>query len=193
MEIESKHHDWAVVHRLALMLAAGRDDFDVTFRYAVLCSLICWTAQRWRASDAKATLVQRVLRRESAFETRWIPLNKPHRDDRASLVGMNAECLLLCLRNTMAHGDERLVVPLNEGKTLYGFTLEIGVVRELDRYRPTRPGEKGERVKISLSSEDMLRIGQSLADVFLLNFDEGNYRAVAENQLRETRLRNRAA
>jgi len=131
------------------MLHSTRRDIEITQTYTLFTGILCWVMQRVRWPDDNTKLREPMARLREALEgepfrgfVRRIarpplrevslpnpippghPLNDfsarlaPPRGDMSSLDG------LVLLRNAVAHGDHRRVVPLNDGQLLRGYQLE---------------------------------------------------------------------
>lgn len=146
MEITDDHKEWATVHRMREMLASVRRDYEITQTYTLFTTILCWTLQRIRskrqdhdsASGRMAALCEELDAQPlPEFLPRRLrrPLRVVHHDrhnvetaNDFSVFAENGEDFsvlraLVALRNAVAHGDARRVLPLNNSGRLVGYEL----------------------------------------------------------------------
>lgn len=131
-EITKDHVEWAVVYRLWLMLdEPPHKQYSVTQTYALFTAILCWVMQRIRTKQDKSEtdrVAQKVLDRLSREK-----INKEPWDvavtARIARIGALAvgvptpsnfekrrpDQVLIALRDAVAHGDARNVIPFNCG------------------------------------------------------------------------------
>ena len=167
MQITEAEKEFATVQRLREMLASIPSDvpYRVTLSHALFTSILCWSVQRLRAKDDRAREAWGRLEAERIDIAPWsIPVD-PERRPQARGVGpfpefrsFTAARLLSCLRNAVAHGDERRISPYNHP----GRTTLIG--HKYACVEKDRAGAETFRGSLVLLRDDMKRIGCALAD-----------------------------
>jgi hypothetical protein len=186
MEIRDEHIEWAVVHRLSMLLEETHGEFNVTATYSAFVPILCWVMQRIRANDGTAAhRLLEELQQETAED--W---QIQTRDDVAPLseaawkrVGpfpaferRPADKVLIDLRNAVAHGDQRNVRPFHlavkgTGRVeLKGFTFRCQ--EKVDR-KVVWQGE------ITLLESDMRYIGHRLAERYCAALGDADFRREA--------------
>lgn len=181
VEITKDHIEWAVVDRLRQMLEAPfPTEFNVTQTYALFTTIVCWVVQRIRVTsvqneyDRLAAKLLQELSGQPIDQGPWfIQLNSPRsiakdgaRVDIDPPRGFHGEHrfakrFLINLRDAIAHGDARQILPFHLGESdkqwLAGFTLRC---EEKERGKVVWSGE------ITLLDDDMRRVGCHLAKIF---------------------------
>ena len=183
--ISEQHVEWAVVSRLAKMLEGPQHRiYDVTHTFALFVPILCWTMQRMRQNDPKGQVLQNRLRRGRATDEPWrLPFKKAHR----SLYDVGPESgtitngpedwpiepFLIALRNSVAHGDARNVLPFHrqvaDRHELVGFKFKCKVVSPTAEETPDYGKAEKSAIwqgEITLIGEDMRRMGCALAREF---------------------------
>lgn len=174
MEITDEHLEWATVHRLREMLAAVNEDYKVTSTYALFTAILCWVAQRIRSQgdgpiDLRARGLYDELALEKAVDPPWglsaegehpqfLGFNFTPRSGIAGVAELPISDLLIALRNAVAHGDARKILPINHNGWLVGQRFLVRATD--DRRRLLWTGE------VNLRRADMRRIGETLAARF---------------------------
>jgi hypothetical protein len=180
MEIRTEDVEWAVVYRLAGMLKSAADQpYNVTSTYALFSTIAGWVRQRvghytsfeeWPGSLGQL--------RQSIYQQPW---NLPdgtaqgltrvqlHRRPDGAPRGYGvkeidlAQCtaweFFVWIRNAMAHGDGRSVVPLHTPQS-HGSVTQI-----LSGFEFAKDG-----CVVRLAEADMRYLGIILADVFCRTF-----------------------
>jgi hypothetical protein len=116
--IIDSHVEWSVVSRLREVLDRPPDaEHDVTLTYALFTSTLYWTCERLRETTVAGRHqdLWSELGREIAVQSPWnIDQLEPKAIAARSpdLGTLPARCLLVGLRNGIAHGDHRTVLPL---------------------------------------------------------------------------------
>ena len=199
--IDERHTEWATVDRMRDMLASVRRDYQVTQTYTLFASILCWTLQRIRSEDDGSEVVRSLRRLKSELEQERIadfsrsirPAGRPTpvRDDlRSSLLyndlsgfGSNdapssSLGALVAMRNAVAHGDARRIIPENNGPTLRGYTLLC---------RPDPKAERQWAVDLLLDARGMRAISDELAERFCASVisPEDRQRREDARQMRE--------
>ena len=115
MQITRNHVEWAVVHRWRELLDDPPDaEFDVTLQFALFSSIICWTTQRMRdPQDGPAPRVWSDLKRIKFADTVAAIGSKARPALPAAFANLNTADAIIRLRDIMAHGDARNVLPIN--------------------------------------------------------------------------------
>jgi hypothetical protein len=179
--IPEEHVEWAVVNRMKRMLDTPRDDFSVTETFALFSGIVIWAKNRaWTHKDANlerdiaARSVRAALAEVLILEPPWglsqtvpnwdgtavTPLFPPE-PVNADFEGMTAERFFEWLRNALAHGDGRTVRPLHRPshdwrtEWLGGFQIRFNEIKGSER-----------RLLLTLTKDDMRRLGGRLADAF---------------------------
>lgn len=180
-QITDDHVEWAVVDRLRLMLEEPpHKEFNVTQTYALFTGVLCWVMQRIRtgkiesdADRAAAGMFER-LSAQSIGEPPWaIPVaerivrldaHSIHVPAPRNFEDHTAGRFLINLRDAVAHGDARNVLPFNapagSERLLAGFTFRCS---ERDKSNRGKIAWQGE---ITLLEDDMRRIGGHLAKLY---------------------------
>jgi len=197
--IDDKHVEWAVVNRLKAMLdGAPQTPFNVTQTFAVFSSILLWSKNRtWVAgnrgvrgewedpADHRAHDAREAMRTVLITAAPWgLSLSPPEimvvgredefapADPRINLdfENMAAEEFFKWLRDALAHGDGRTIRPIHKRSARTGKTLLAGFKIVFER-------EKGSRevLTLSLSRDDMRRIGGNLADLFCRTLSGNDY------------------
>ncbi|MBS0244256.1 MAG: hypothetical protein JSS20_18965 [Proteobacteria bacterium] len=174
--------EWAVVHRLKAMLdAPPKTEFNVTQTFAHFNAILLWTKNRARIGDRKPRIgdpgaqLRDRLNNTTIYEEPWL-LSRAHPDFpkapeneyrpeigpiNSDFEGKSAAAFLKWLRDALAHGDGRSILPLHKPSVRYdktllaGFKVVFNEVRGADRI-----------LTLHLYHQDMLRIGKALADDF---------------------------
>ena len=161
-EIADDHVEWAVVHRLQMMLESPpTTEFNVTQTYALFMTILCWTTQRIRTPDNGSQLgtIDRsaadVLKKlnEQFIETH--PWSIKIDERCAGFRNSSAGHFIIALRGACAHGDGRKIKPYHTKvagrgqRQLAGFTFQCGKSKT-----------------ITLLEKDMRHIGKLLAGMF---------------------------
>lgn len=142
-EITERHIEWATVSRMREMLPSVRRDFEITQTFTLFTGILCWTIQRIRWEKDNTEIARSMselrerLRRVSFAEfaprlrprpaTARSPNDTPFNDLSAfEKTGKHKDALsvLIALRDAVAHGDARQVIPLHRGGRLVGYRLE---------------------------------------------------------------------
>jgi hypothetical protein len=180
--IRDEHVEWAVVHRLKHMLDdPPKTEFNVTQTFAHFSAVLLWT-KNWarigdrnpRPNDPGAELRAR-LNRVSIFDDPWLlsqehpafpkaPANEFQPDVgpiNGDFDGKTTAQFLKWLRDALAHGDGRSILPLHKPSVRYdktwlaGFKIAFNEVKDSHRI-----------LTLHLYHHDMIRIGRALADDF---------------------------
>ena len=170
-QIPQQHAEWAVVDRLRQMLQDPEGPYLATQSYALFSTILCWVMQHVRMKkddqstngDRAASALLDALEQEPIGGDPWAVWTAPAEriGDRGVPVpptegfeNHTAARLLRNLRDAMAHGDARKVLPFNHGEILRGFSFNCA---ELRGHQIVWQG------KIVLLRSDMQRIGCTLA------------------------------
>ena len=131
--INDTHVEWRVVSRLLEMLRRPPEaEHDVTLIYALFTSTLCWTCQRLREKvPGSHRGLWSELNGEIAIKPPWrIGQLMPRMDapGASGLETLPASQLLVGLRNGVAHGTHRNVLPYHSGgrgadRKLLGFKV----------------------------------------------------------------------
>jgi len=167
--IDDGHVEWRVVARLhELLERLPKTEHDVTLTYALFTSTICWTCQRLREtkSSGRHQDIWSEIDSEKASDSRWrIDQLRPQLIEPGSLPldDLPASWFLIGLRNGVAHGDHRNVVPHH--------MAEHGADRELRGFEVTTHfREKGRDWgcwSLRLTRPEMRRIGLLISRRFV--------------------------
>ena len=164
-QITDANKEFATIERMREMLDSIPQDapYRVTLSYALFTSILCWSVQRLRSRVPRVRQAWARLKAEPVEAAPWsVPVDPIMRPQVRGVgpfpafQGFTAARLLIALRNSVAHGDDRRVMPSNDGEFLTGHKF-ICVETDEDR-RETFRGA------IVLLREDMRRIGCALAD-----------------------------
>ena len=177
--ISDAHVEWRVVERLRELLDHPPEaDHDVTLMYAVFTSTICWTCQRLREHKPGAPhdTIWSDLSSELALRHPWsIDQLQPVQISAGThpLETLPASWLLVGLRNGLAHGDHRNVVPHHTALTgpnreLRGFKITTSFA-EVEKKKMIRDWG---RWTVTLSRAEMRRIGLLIAERFVQGLDQ---------------------
>ena len=179
--IPDEQVEWAVVNRMKRMLETPREDFGVTETFTLFSGIVMWSKNRaWTRTDAigdhdeAARSVRAKLAAGLILEQPWsLSRTLPNWEETAATPlfplepvnldfdGMTAETFFKWLRDALAHGDGRTVRPLHrpshDWKTewLGGFQIEFKEAQWSER-----------RLHLTLTKDDMRRLGGTLADAF---------------------------
>jgi hypothetical protein len=173
MEITDEHLEWATVDRLREMLAAVNEDYKVTNTYALFTAILCWVAQRIRAQgngpiDVRARALYDEIARERAVDPPWgltaegehpqlLDFNFTERSEVQNVAEIRMTDLLIALRNAVAHGDARKILPINHNGWLVGQRFLVSAT-------------EGRRLlwtgRVDLQRGEMRRISATLAERF---------------------------
>jgi hypothetical protein len=185
-EITKEHVEWAVVDRMCQMLVAPPSkNFGVTETYALFTTTLCWVLQHIRIEEAEdqsgkhqaARQLHSQLKSVMACDPPWsVHTNSTPRVDQLNGKGISVPTskgfegcsvakLLIALRNALAHGDSRNVLPFNQGGLLAGFTFSY-----------SNAGRE-----ITLLQSDMQRIGSELARLYCNAVQQGAERYDGDN------------
>jgi hypothetical protein len=173
MQITDEHLEWATVDRLREMLAAVNEDYKVTNTYALFTAILCWVAQRIRAQgdgpiDVRARALYDEIARERAVDPPWgltaegehpqlLDFNFTERSEVQNVAEVPMSDLLIALRNAVAHGDARKILPINHNGWLVGQRFLVSAT-------------EGRRLlwtgRVDLRRAEMRRISATLAERF---------------------------
>jgi hypothetical protein len=173
MQITDEHLEWATVDRLREMLAAVNEDYKVTNTYALFTAILCWVAQRIRAQgdgpiDVRARALYDEIARERAIDPPWgltaegehpqlLDFNFTERSEVQNVAEVPMSDLLIALRNAVAHGDARKILPINHNGWLVGQRFLVSAT-------------EGRRLlwtgRVDLRRDEMRRISATLAERF---------------------------
>jgi hypothetical protein len=173
MQITDEHLEWATVDRLREMLAAVNEDYKVTKTYALFTAILCWVAQRIRAQgngpiDVRGRALYDEIARERAVDPPWgltaegehpqlLDFNFTDRSEVQNVAEMPMTDLLVALRNAVAHGDARKILPINHNGWLVGQRFLVSAT-------------EGRRLlwtgRVDLRRAEMRRISATLAERF---------------------------
>ncbi|MGO9171659.1 MAG: hypothetical protein ACLP7P_06805 [Rhodomicrobium sp.] len=168
MEIKKEHVEWAVVHRLSKLLGEKHEEYNVTSAYSSFATILCWVMQRIQPSGQLFKDFEKETAEDWGIHTG--AKSPPHLQGAAlgigpfpEFAGRKASKFLRDLRNAVAHGDDRTVVPfhrpVNKGRVqaeLAGLTF---CCEEKDN-----KGRVVWKGNITLLESDMRRLGTELAD-----------------------------
>jgi hypothetical protein len=173
MQITDEHLEWATVDRLREMLAAVNEDYKVTNTYALFTAILCWVAQRIRAQgngpiDVRARALYDEIARERAIDPTWaltaegehpqlLDFKFTERSEVQNVAEIPMTDLLIALRNAVAHGDARKILPINHNGWLVGQRF---LVSATDGRRLLWTG------RVDLRRAEMRRISATLATRF---------------------------
>lgn len=189
--ITDAHVEWAIVNRLKAMLdAPPPTDFNVTQTFALFSAVLLWTKQRgWVAgdnaelrpnateADRRAHAFRQGMRGDKIVDDPWrLPQVAPRlepvedagdapRPINVDFHDMTAEAFFRWLRDALAHGDGRNILPLHKESRRDGRTLLAGF-RVQGRNGP-------QRLILHLHHDDMRRLGSVLADRFCTSLSGG--------------------
>lgn len=185
MEITDDHMEYAIIQRLQEMLHDRNPRFRVTSAYAYFSAILCWSSQRMRtnivqdtsASAVAANGVWQQLGDENISDGPWqivivdeddvqIPRVAVAATASRSFRGRTAQQLIKNLRDSVAHGDARNVVPYNANGLLRGFKFKCS-----DRDKSGNVVWQG---TIILGGDDMARIADQLANRFCLALEKAS-------------------
>ena len=189
VEIRTEHVEWAVVDRLGQMLdeVPPPSEFNVTHSFALFSSILCWTLQHLRIGekdrrsdgDRVAAWLCEQLENEDISAEPWA-IRMVERAIQGAKVPAprnfgehKALRFLKNLRDAMAHGDARIVVPFHTrshgvDRALLGFLFNCEEHKYIDRKRVVVwTGE------IILLEQDMREIGLKLAKRYCDALREG--------------------
>lgn len=175
-EITEQHREWATVDRMRDMLGSVRRDYEITQTYTLFAGILCWTLQRIRSEEDGTPLTQRFrdLRKELEKE----PVDQFSKRLRAAPRPINPRSevafndlslfkqmdpnpkslgVLVALRNAVAHGDARRVLPLNRSGRLVGYQFIC---------RPKEDAKHQWKVEFALNRLGMAQIAGELAGRF---------------------------
>jgi hypothetical protein len=158
VQVTDDHVEWAVVGRLGRMLKEPpHDTFSVTQTYALFTATLCWVMQRIRSrkneneADRIAAGVFKRLTTERISEQPWaicptlsriasIGTHAVHVPAASNFEDHRASRFLINLRDAVAHGDARKVLPFNvpTERLRAGFT-----------FRCSEKGKKGKVVGVA--------------------------------------------
>lgn len=177
MEITDDHMEYAVVQRLQEMLHDRNPRFRVTSAYAYFAAILYWSSQRMRtntvqdnsAAAVAANGVWQKLSDENVSDRPWqvviaededvqIPRAAIAATASRSFLGRTAQQLIKNLRDAVAHGDARNVVPYNSNGLLRGFKFKCS-----NRDRARNVVWQG---TIILGGDDMVRIANQIGNRF---------------------------
>lgn len=175
MKITDDHLEYAVIKRYKEMLTSlPESPYSVSLTYALFTTTLCWTIQRIRSTDSGANddLAREVLEEleSSRIEDHpWRPSREKADSGDYDNRERNAATLLIALRNAVAHGDGRKVVPINRDSSLVGFSFETVE-------RPTRSCKRTIwRGRVELISKNMKEIRMKLSDIFCETMQRFNH------------------
>lgn len=162
-EIKDKHCEWATVDRMRTMIESVHGEYEVTQTFALFTGIMCWTIQRIRSDVDGTDTTKRIRDLHSKLESEGVHdllqrLGLNTKQNNANILNLSkyssSLSALIALRDAVAHGDARSVVPLNDGGRLIGYRLECRSPRG------THPSWKKD---VSLSCLAMSRIAGDLA------------------------------
>ena len=214
MIINENHIEYAPIRRMREMLARvdEKDKFGVTRTYVMFTAVLCWTVQRLRehereikwpnANDGmgeRAWQLWKDLKREPIESPPWSIRTSPVEVGQniaqigapgsfEAFAGFDAARFLVALRNAVAHGDGRRIIPArsrDKGREYFsGYTFKCNErKRNADKACSVWHGD------VTLRKEDMCRIGVELCDRFCKAL-EGNDQYMASEAVT---IRERAA
>jgi hypothetical protein len=202
MEITGDHVEWVVVDRLRQMLEErSHEKFNVTQTYALFTTIVCWVVQRIRVNnpktvyDKRAARIFKELSGQPIDQKPWaVPLKVSRSIAKVGRVDIDptsafsgehglAGRFLINLRDAIAHGDSRQILPVHAGEPdeqwLAGFTF---CCEEKENRKIVWSGQ------VTLLEDDMRRIGCHLAKIFCdaIQSDHGSqFAEEASNCVRE--------
>lgn len=170
-QIHHEHAEWAVVDRLQQMLERPEGPYLASQSYALFSTILCWVMQHTRVhrnyqftpGDRAAGALLGALRNEPIAADPWrIWTEAAARIDECGVQvptpegfeNHDAARFFINLRDAMAHGDPRNVMPYNHREILVGFSFNCSEIRNR---QVTWQG------RIVLLRSDMRRIGCALA------------------------------
>ena len=145
------------------MIESVHGEYEVTKTFTLFTGIMCWTIQRirFKADGTETTKRIRDLHSELKSEKvddllKRLALNTKQNPENILKLNKYSSSLyaLIALRDAVAHGDARSVVPLNDSGRLIGYRLECRSPKG------TSPPWKEE---VSLSCFAMSRIAGNLA------------------------------
>ena len=174
--------EWAVIHRLKAMLDdPPKTEFNVTQTFAHFVAVLLWAKNRARIGDRNPRIddpgaqLRGQLDGATIFDDPWLlsrehPAfpNAPANEFRPEVgpinqdfEGKSAARFLKWLRDALAHGDGRSILPLHKPSVRYDKTLLAG-------FKVVFNEERGADrcLTLHLYHQDMIRIGKALADEF---------------------------
>lgn len=180
--ISDEQVEWAVVHRLKAMLDdPPKTEFNVTQTFAHFTAILLWTKNRARIGDRNprrddpGVQLRDRLNGATIFDDPWF-LSRAHpafpeapaNEFRPEVGAINedfgaksAAQFLKWLRDALAHGDGRSILPLHKPSVRYDRTLLAGFKIAFNEF------QGAERIlTVHLYHQDMIRIGKALADDF---------------------------
>lgn len=179
--IANEHVEWAVVNRLKAMLDhPPQTDFNVTLGFSLFSTILLWTKNRmWvqaingpaddQAAAARGKLGEALIIEEPWNLSRQFPPNHVPGEVNADFSTMKAADFFKWLRDALAHGDGRTILPL------HWTSNETG--REwLGGFLVTFPETKNSHRILTLHffKRDIQRLGQQLADLFCQHLANGD-------------------
>jgi hypothetical protein len=159
-EISDGSEEWATVLRIKSIIEVDLEN-NITRDYIVLVGLLCWALQRIRARDAPQCFMD-IRSRLSKTPIEAI-LSQSSASDFCELAekckSENSFEALVSIRNALAHGDDRTVLPFNEGGVLLGYVVTCECPKYIKK-------DKWEPVKITLRAQGMRDIIAYLSNEF---------------------------
>ena len=175
-EITEQHREWATVDRMRDMLDSVRRDYEITQTYTLFVGILCWTLQRIRSDDDGTQLTQRFRALHTKLEGEPVgqfakrlravprpisPQSEIAFNDLSLFEQMDPNpkslSVLVALRNAVAHGDARRVLPLNNSGCLVGYQFIC---------RPKKEAKRQWKVEFALNRMGMAQIADELAQRF---------------------------
>ena len=173
--INNSHVEWRVVSRLHdLLVRLPEAEHDVTLTYALFTSTLCWTCQRLRETRVVGHHqdLWSDLNSEIALQSPW-NFGQLHPQKNKSgtldLETLPASWLLVGLRNAIAHGDHRNVLPHHTGergeadRKLLGFKVTTSFKEIVNKQLLRGWGEW----TVTLTRSEMRQIGLLVSERFV--------------------------
>ncbi|MEQ1714817.1 MAG: hypothetical protein ABL907_02320 [Hyphomicrobium sp.] len=188
--------EWAVVHRLKAMLDnPPKTEFNVTQAFAHFTAILLWTKNRARIGDRNprpddpGVELRDRLDGATIFDAPWhlskvhpafpkAPANEFQPEVGAingDFEGMTAAQFIKWLRDALAHGDGRSILPLHKPSVRYDKTWLAGFKIEFNKDRGS-----AHTLTLHLYHQDLIRIGKALADDFCRELGRDDQRFGAE-------------
>ena len=186
------------------MLVSTRCDFEITQTYTLFTGILCWVTQRvrWKEdytplrdnmaalrTDLEKISFHEFVRQIARPRLQEVALSasapdSPRFNDFTDLLAKGGADMCACdglvhLRNAVAHGDHRRIMPLNKDSLLLGYRIECGK-------KPNTDNRATWTATVCLDRKGMAFIAETLADKFckaaLPEMDTKNARAIRENR-----------
>lgn len=118
MLITEETKDYAIVQRQLIMLKNLSDHkYKNTLAFSIFSAMMCWIAQKIRNNNGDIISKINLIEGMPSFEKTKIKWDGNFYRNQGDII--------VCIRNALAHADERAVRPLNNGSELTGFALEL--------------------------------------------------------------------